>query len=84
MMATVGIFDAKTRLSEIAERVKRTGEPVTVTKRGVPLVEIVPCRPPARMKRSREEIFAEIDAIRRQLPPITRAEIREAIDEGRR
>lgn len=83
-MATVGLFDAKTHLSEIAERVKQTGEPVTVTKRGVPLVEIIPCRPPASAKRSREEIFAEIDAIRRKLAPITGAEIREAINEGRR
>ena len=41
-MRTVGIFEAKTKLSEICEKVAETHEPVTVTKRGKPLVRIDP------------------------------------------
>ena len=44
-MTTLGIFEAKTRLSEICERVAQTGEPVVVTRRGVPLVRIHPVEP---------------------------------------
>lgn len=41
-MKTVGMFDAKARLSEICEQVAASHEPVTVTKRGRPLVRIDP------------------------------------------
>ena len=33
-MNTLGLYEAKTKLSEICERVAQTGEPVVVTKRG--------------------------------------------------
>ncbi len=39
-MEEIGIFEAKTKLSSICERVARTGTPVTVCKRGKPLVVI--------------------------------------------
>ena len=41
-MKSVGLFEAKTRLSEICEQVSKTGEAVTVTRRGKPLVRIDP------------------------------------------
>ncbi len=41
-MKSVGIFEAKTRLSEICEEVARTGKSVMVTRRGKPLVRIDP------------------------------------------
>jgi len=41
-METIGIFEVKAKISQICERVKQTGEPVLVTKRGVPLVRIDP------------------------------------------
>ena len=44
-MTTLGIYEAKTKLSEICERVAQTGEPVVVTRRGVPLVQIDPVAP---------------------------------------
>ena len=44
-MNSVGIYMAKTKLSEICEQVAQTGEPVTVTRRGVPLVQIHPAVP---------------------------------------
>jgi len=46
-MITLGICEAKTRLSEICERVAQTGDPVVVTRRGVPLVQIDPVTPAA-------------------------------------
>ena len=41
-MNNLEIYEAVTRLSEICERVTQTGEPVVVTRRGVPLVQIRP------------------------------------------
>ena len=41
-MKTVGIFEAKAKLSEICMQVSRDHEPVIVTRRGVPLVRIEP------------------------------------------
>jgi len=41
-MKTVGIFEAKTRLSEICDEVARSGNSVVVTRRGKPLVRIDP------------------------------------------
>lgn len=41
-MKSLGIFDVKTRLSEICESVARTGETVLVTRRGKPFVRIAP------------------------------------------
>jgi prevent-host-death family protein len=38
----LGLFEVKTRLSELCQEVADTGESVTVTKRGKPLVRIVP------------------------------------------
>jgi prevent-host-death family protein len=41
-MKTVGLFEAKTRLSEICDEVARSGQSVVVTRRGKPLVRIDP------------------------------------------
>ena len=41
-MRTVGIFEAKAKLSEICDRVARSGEGIVVTRRGKPLVRIEP------------------------------------------
>jgi prevent-host-death family protein len=82
-MKEVGLFDAKTNLSKIAEQVRRTGEPVTLTKRGEPYVDIVPHRR-SKDRRSRKEIFADWRRLRAQLPKISSEEIKSAIEEGRR
>lgn len=58
-MKLVGIFEAKTHLSEICEEVAAGGEPVTVTKRGKPLVRIDPVDPePMTVKQRREAYMA--------------------------
>lgn len=41
-MKVAALFDVKNRFSEICEAVSKTGEPIIVTRRGVPLVRIVP------------------------------------------
>ena len=41
-MNTLEIYEAGTKLSEICERITQTDEPVIVTRRGVPLVQIRP------------------------------------------
>ena len=43
-MNTIGIFEAKTKLSQICEEVHKTKEPVLITKRGAPFVRIEPIR----------------------------------------
>lgn len=40
-MAEVGVFDAKTHLSELLERVA-AGEEFTITRRGQPVARLVP------------------------------------------
>jgi prevent-host-death family protein len=45
-MKDVGMFEAKTKLSELCDAVYRTGESVLVTKRGKPYVRIVPLEEP--------------------------------------
>ena len=41
-MTSVGIFEAKNRLSELCEQVAVSGEPLLIRRRGAPLVRIVP------------------------------------------
>ena len=41
-MKALGVFEIKTRLSQVCEEVARTKEGVLVTKRGKPFVRIVP------------------------------------------
>lgn len=43
-MKTIGLFEAKTKLSEICEQVSKSGQAVVVTRRGKPLVRIDPIR----------------------------------------
>jgi prevent-host-death family protein len=42
---TIGAFDAKTRLSELLDRVHETGAVYIITKRGVPVAELRPPTP---------------------------------------
>lgn len=41
-MTEIGLFEAKTKLSEICARVATKGTPVILTRRGKPLVRIEP------------------------------------------
>jgi prevent-host-death family protein len=60
-MKEIGLFEAKTNLSKIADRVKRTGQSVTLTKRGEPVADLVPHQNPPAHRRSKSEVLADID-----------------------
>jgi prevent-host-death family protein len=45
-MNAIGLFEAKTKFSEICERVAAKGQAVVVTRRGKPLVTIEPISSP--------------------------------------
>jgi prevent-host-death family protein len=56
----VGLFEAKTKLSEICERVARSGQSVVITRRGKPLVRIEPLpQRPRSVWEERERYIAE-------------------------
>jgi prevent-host-death family protein len=80
---TIGIFEAKTRFSEIIERVHATGQGVTVTNRGKPVVDIVPTRTDAPRKLSRAEAFDDLARVWDECPAGKPGEVRSLIDEGR-
>ena len=42
MSETIGIFEAKTKFSELCEQVARTGKEIVVTRRGKRVVRIAP------------------------------------------
>lgn len=82
-MEQIGIFDVKTKFSEIVERINRTGQPIVVTNRGKPVVEIFPAKTESEGQMSREEAFETIAQLRMKTPSVTQNEIRELIEEGR-
>lgn len=84
MVEEFGIFAAKTWFSELVERVQATGQPITVTNRGVPVVELVPCRRSYDHPISKTDAIQEIAKLRSSFPPIDTAAIRDLIAAGRR
>jgi prevent-host-death family protein len=44
-MTTIGLFEAKTRFSEVCEQVSKRREPVVITRRGRPIARIEPISP---------------------------------------
>ena len=91
----VGIFEAKTHFSELVDRV-RAGETFVVTKHGMPVARLVPAEGGgesgaaadsdrgARIRRAAEAIRAVRGRINRAGGPVTPAQIKEWIEEGRR
>ncbi|MEQ9453899.1 MAG: type II toxin-antitoxin system prevent-host-death family antitoxin [Phycisphaeraceae bacterium] len=80
-MEQIGLFQAKTHLSQIVDQVQKSGRAVTLTRRGIPVAEIRPLAEEPEM--TREQAFEAIRQMRSSMPRITAVEIREAIDEGR-
>jgi prevent-host-death family protein len=81
----VGAFEAKTKFSELLERVTR-GEEITITKHDKPIARLVPF---ARSSRSQiGEVFKQLKDIRgrsRLNPPgKEKLTYRQLIEEGRR
>jgi prevent-host-death family protein len=79
-MRTVGLFEAKQKLSELVERASE-GEQIGITRRGKLAAVIVPARPELSM----EEAFAQIDRIRSKVKSLPKGmTIKDLIEEGRR
>ncbi len=87
-MATVTAFEAKTRFGELLERVGR-GEEIVITRHDKPVARIVP-----EGRRSLEQVrraVADLTQLRLRIggrskrrTKLSDAEVRSAIDEGRR
>jgi prevent-host-death family protein len=80
MSRTVGLFEAKTHLSELVESVASTGEPVVITKRGRPVARLLPAEPTVSAV---EEALALLLAVR-QGSTAGDGSLRDLVDEGRR
>jgi prevent-host-death family protein len=78
-MRTVGIFEAKQKLSELVERASR-GERIGITRRGKLAAEIVPAQSEVGLK----EIFEGMDRIRKRAKPLRGVTVKDLIEEGRR
>jgi prevent-host-death family protein len=76
---TVGVAEAKQRLSELIERALR-GEIVVITCRGEARVRLVGVA--AKRKRNLRRIFDRLASVRLKLPEGTT--VRDLIEEGRR
>jgi prevent-host-death family protein len=82
---SVGAYDAKTRLSELLDRVER-GEQIVITRHGKPVARLVPegRRDAAEALAAIDRITARRKALAAQGIRITQAEIRAWREEGRR
>ncbi len=81
-MERVGIYDARSRLSELVGRVE-AGEEVILTRRGRPVARMVRAAEETRL-RARAAAVKRIRAMRRRMNlKISRAELRRAIAKGR-
>jgi prevent-host-death family protein len=81
-MATVGIFEAKNRLSELVERAAR-GEEIVITRRGEQVARLMPPNLPDAVSQAR----ALAERIRRSRADCSLGEgvtVRDLIEEGRR
>jgi prevent-host-death family protein len=78
-MRTVGLFEAKQKLSELVERAS-TGEQIGITRRGKLAAIIVPAQPQMTL----DEIWADMKEIRKRVDRTKFSSVKELIEEGRR
>jgi len=78
---TVGAYEAKTRLSELLERVE-AGEEITITKHGAPVARLVPVKKEA----GAEERIAAIERIQKLATGLSLGglKVKDLVSEGRR
>ena len=77
-MKTIGLFEAKQKLSEIVERASE-GEHIGITRRGKLAAVVVPARHEVSLK----TLFEDIDKIRRRARNSKRFSAKKLIEEGR-
>ncbi|MBI2752561.1 MAG: type II toxin-antitoxin system prevent-host-death family antitoxin [Betaproteobacteria bacterium] len=80
-MESIGIYDAKARLSELVERAE-AGHAVTITRHGRPVARLVPARL-ARLP-DRAALMDEIAAFAKTVRLRKPFDLRKAIEWGRR
>jgi prevent-host-death family protein len=78
-MQKVGLFDAKQRLSELVDRASRNGERIGITRRGKLAAILVP----AEQQSNLQEIFDEIEKIRKRARLPKGVKVKDLIEEGR-
>jgi prevent-host-death family protein len=78
---SMGAFEAKTRFSEVLNRVER-GETITITRHGRPVARIVP-EDQHHLDRTREAV-RRLKALRGSLRGVRMDELIESIHEGHR
>ncbi len=81
-MESIGLYEAKSRLSELVERVE-SGQEVVITKRGRPVAKIVRAEP---VKQDRRAALARVRAFAktRPFPKLSDKELKRLIAAGRR
>jgi prevent-host-death family protein len=83
---TVGAFEAKTKFSELLERVSTGGEEIIITKHEKPVARLVPFEQPAQVELS--ALFESMNAFADKHPlnpkGMARVSYRDLIDEGRK
>src|SRR5213594_3433639 len=75
-MTTIGLFEAKTKLSELCQQVAKRRESVVITRRGRPLVRIEPVGPGKAMNSvwdARNKWVAKHGPVREEFPAPKRA-----------
>jgi|CXWL01.1.fsa_nt_gi prevent-host-death family protein len=86
-MRSIGLFEAKNKLSELVEAAG-AGEEIIITKRGKPVARLSSVQAPAYDKAAAEKAMMEIDARReehaRKFGVLERGEILALIREGRK
>ena len=82
---TVGAFEAKTKFSELLERV-RAGAEITITKHEKPVAKLVPFERPSVVELA--PLFAQMDEFRGKHPlnpeGLAKTTYRDLIEEGRK
>lgn len=79
-MKSVGLFEAKQKLSELVQRASE-GEKIGITRRGKLAAVISPACDALDLK----QVFAEIEQIRRRAKPLPKGmTVKDLIEEGRR
>jgi prevent-host-death family protein len=77
-MRKVGLFEAKQKLSELVERAS-SGEKIGITRRGKLAAFIVSARPDV----TPQEIFEDIERIRKRARRTRKLNVKNLIEEGR-
>ena len=82
---SVGAFEAKTKFSELLQRVSEGAE-ITITKHEKPVAKLVPFETPSHVELA--TLFAQMDAFRTAHPlnskGLEKISIRDLINEGRK